>query len=139
MKAYINGSLSKEHEGCFLPYVIWFATEDNIEKIVSEKCICLDVLRNIKGTPPEGKEFSCEWDGMIVSYVDDNGERIEAELLNIKQLTDIIEKNNMRFIGVYVHTHIDTTIETCTFKLEENPEYTFETNLKNSVEVHAVL
>lgn len=138
MKAYINGTLSKEHEGCFLPYVIWFTTEDNTEKIVSEKCICLDVLRNIKGEP-EGKEFSCEWDGMIVSYVDDNGEHIQAELLNIKQLTDIIEKNNMKFVGVYVHTHMDTTVETCTFKLEENPQYTFETNLKSSVEVHAVL
>lgn len=77
MRAYLDGTLSKEQE-IFLPQDLWFSTEECYDNtIVSEDCICVSGLTCESKT--ENKEFSCRWKGVVLTYINNDGKEIETE------------------------------------------------------------
>lgn len=133
MRAYLDGTLSKEQE-IFLPQDLWFSTEECYDNtIVSEDCICVSGLTCESKT--ENKEFSCRWKGVVLTYINNEGKEIETEDFTVDELLKMIKDKNMRLTNM--SAFFDTDVEVILTRLlfvEKDKEIELDIKLVDEVE-----
>lgn len=133
MRAYLDGTLSKEQE-IFLPQDLWFSTEECYDNtIVSEDCICVSGLTCESKT--ENKEFSCRWKGVVLTYINNDGKEIETEDFTVDELLKMIKDKNMRLTNM--SAFFDTDVEVILTRLlfvEKDKEIELDIKLVDEVE-----
>lgn len=133
MRAYLDGTLSKEQE-IFLPQDLWFSTEEcNDNTIVSEDCICVSGLTCESKT--ENKEFSCRWKGVVLTYINNDGKEIETEDFTVDELLEMIKDKNMRLtnMSAFFDTDVDVMLTKLVF-VEKDKETELDIKLVDEVE-----
>lgn len=133
MRAYLDGTLSKEQE-MFLPQDLWFSTEEcNDNTVVSEDCICISGLTCESKT--EDKEFSCRWKGVILTYVNDEGKEVETEDFTVDEFLKMIKDKNMRLtnMSAFFDTDVEVMLTSLVF-VEKDKEIEFDISLVDEVE-----
>lgn len=133
MRAYLDGTLSKEQE-IFLPQDLWFSTEEcNDNTIVSEDCICVSGLTCESKT--ENKEFSCRWKGVVLTYINNDGREIETEDFTVDEFLKMIKDKNMRLtnMSAFFDTDVDVMLTKLVF-VEKDKETELDIKLVDEVE-----
>lgn len=133
MRAYLDGTLSKEQE-IFLPQDLWFSTEEcNDNTVVSEDCICVSGLTCESET--ENKEFSCRWKGVVLTYINNDGKEIETEDFTVDEFLKMIKDKNMRLtnMSAFFDTDVDVMLTKLVF-VEKDKETELDIKLVDEVE-----
>lgn len=133
MRAYLDGTLSKEQE-MFLPQDLWFSTEEcNDNTVVSEDCVCISGLTCEFKT--ENKEFSGRWKGVVLTYVNDEGREVETEDFTIDEFLKMIKDKNMRLtnMSAFFDTDVEVMLTSLVF-VEKDKEIEFDISLVDEVE-----
>lgn len=110
MRAYIDGTLSTLQE-TFIPEDLWFATDDcDDNTIVSETCMCLSGLTCESSV--EENDFACRWKGVVLTYINENGDEIETEDFTVKEFIQMIKDRNMKLVNAsaYFDTNVNMKI-----------------------------